>query len=387
MIRVSTSVLAGAFAMVLTSTGAVGQVRGAPEWPDESRAPQAGLRERLLEHNPILVVRPMAAILGDGGHEQRILARATWPATDTTPDFALHLLAGLSLGRDGYSRSGIRIDAADHLGPVRLTGATTVSTGSGAGPRHAISITLAAGVPALRLDLRTTWLRDGRSSATRTLEPAAPTPGFPGPDHAYDGRYTDGELNARHRIGRVELRLTGGQRFGGNAHGTRTWLYGEAERLVWRRLGVQLSGGVRPARADLGQRGGRFAQLGLSMDTWATSSSAPVPVPMPDRTAEMPSVEVFEAGRYRVRLRVPGARRVELKGDITDWTIVALVRSEWADVWEITVHKPAGVYHINIRKDDGEWIVPPGLVAVPDRFGGSTGMLTLPPIKEVDDEA
>src|SRR5690606_596889 len=113
----------------------------------------------------------------------------------------------------------------------------------------------------------------------------------------------------------------------------------------------------------------------------------PVPVPMPDRTAEMPSVEVLEAGRYRVRLRVPGARRVELKGDITDWTIVALVRSEWADVWEITVHKPAGVYHINIRKDDGEWIVPPGLVAVPDRFGGSTGMLTLPPIKEVDDEA
>lgn len=51
---------------------------------------------RLLAMRPRVIVWPMAALLDDGSSEQRLAARATWPGSDTAPDFALHLLAGLA---------------------------------------------------------------------------------------------------------------------------------------------------------------------------------------------------------------------------------------------------------------------------------------------------
>jgi len=354
-----------------------------PPWPDESRDPWNDAFERLFEQDLRLVVRPMAAVLGDGTHEQRLNARVTWPAADTAPDFALHLLLGLATGRDAYTRSGLRVDIGHELGPVRFAGSATVAAGYGNGPREAVSLRIGGGLSALRFEVRTTWLRGGPSGSVRTLEPGAPS--LPGSVVQSDDRYTDGELGALHRLGPVAFRLTAGQRFSGETRGTRQWLFGEADIPVWRRFGIVLAGGVRPERADLAQRGGRFAQLGVRMDI-RSARKDPDPVPPPDTRPAAPAVVPVEPDAYLVRLHVPGARRVELKGDVTDWEVVALRRSaQGPDLWEATFHKPAGIYHVNIRVDGGEWAVPPGLVAVPDRFGGSVGVLDFPPMQGAND--
>ena len=271
------------------------------------------------------------------------------------------------------------------LGPTRMTGAASAITGSGAGPRQAISLSLGTGIRSLTFELRTTWFQGAPIDTSRTPVDSEPLPLLPGGSRTYDGHYTDGELHARRRLGPTGLRVTGGLRFGGDSHGPRRWLFGELDLPLWRRFGLLAAGGVRPERADLAQPGGRFAQLALRMDM-----SSPRPelarAPRPDLAAPAATAVLpLAKGRYLLRFYLPGAQRVELKGDLTDWQVVALRRSSaGAGLWETTVEKPAGVYHVNIRVDGGEWTAPQGLAAVPDRFGGSAGVLALPPFQEED---
>ncbi len=69
---------------------------------------------------------------------------------------------------------------------------------------------------------------------------------------------------------------------------------------------------------------------------------------------------------------------VELKGDLTDWQPVRMQPSRRdPGVWEVVIAVAPGLYHVNLRIDGGEWIVPPGLATVPDGFGGDTGLLAL----------
>src|SRR5690606_29483395 len=100
MRRAAVAAVACALAAAASPPGAAAQGRVPPGWPDESRGTRRGAFGWLIEQHPRLVVRPMAALLGAGTHEQRLNARATWPAADTAPDFALHLFAGLAAGRD-----------------------------------------------------------------------------------------------------------------------------------------------------------------------------------------------------------------------------------------------------------------------------------------------
>ena len=75
-------------------------------------------------------------------------------------------------------------------------------------------------------------------------------------------------------------------------------------------------------------------------------------------------------------------------GDVTDWTAVPMrTTPRVSDSWELVLQAAPGIYAINIRTDGSDWKVPPGLVAVPDRFGGTAGMLTLPAIEEGIHEA
>lgn len=383
MRRAAISVLACVLAAA-SPPGAAAQGRSPSGRPDGSPTTGAGLLARLIEERPHLVVWPMAALLGDGTHEQRLDMRATWPATDTAPDVALHLLAGLNSGQEAYGRSGLRIDVRERLGPTRLTGSASVSAGSGAGPRQAFSLAIGSGIHAISFEVRTTWLQGGPTGINRTPESGVPNPGLPLPSRTHEGRYTDGELHAERPIGRAGIRFTGGQRFGGEAHGTPRWLFGVAEIPIRRRFGIALAGGTRPERVDLGQSGGRFAQLALRLDFSGAPRIEPVdpPDPLPATHAVVP----LAPGRYQLLLHLPGARRVELKGDVTDWNVVSLHRSTRGDdVWETQFEKPSGIYHINIRVDGGDWIVPHGLVTVPDRFGGTVAVLILPPIEEVND--
>jgi len=101
----------------------------------------------------------------------------------------------------------------------------------------------------------------------------------------------------------------------------------------------------------------------------------------PRPAARAPSVSVGspdEGGRRALRLVLPGARRVELRGDMTSWSVVTLEPAAGrAQAWEGRFALPDGVYHFAVRVDGGEWRVPPGVPAVDDGFGGEVGVLVV----------
>jgi len=73
----------------------------------------------------------------------------------------------------------------------------------------------------------------------------------------------------------------------------------------------------------------------------------------------------------------PSAQTVELSGDFTQWTPLAL-GSEGSGWWTTTVALASGTHEVNVRVNAGSWQVPPGLMAIKDEFGGTAGLLTVP---------
>jgi hypothetical protein len=244
------------------------------------------------------------------------------------------------------------------------------------------SVQAAGNAGMLRLDLRTTWVNDPRARDTVRL----PDVGQPPTGVSLDGRYTDAELSAAPPLGRASGVLTMGLRFGAadlataGAGEVRTaapdrWAFGVLTMPLSGRLALQLGAGVQPALPDRAQFGGRFARFGFVWQVNGSSSAgAPPPAPAPPPSALHAIAE--GPASFRVRIALPAASRVEIKGGFTDWKPVALQRAE-DGVWETVLPAAPGVYAVNIRIDDGNWIVPPGLPAVPDEFGGMAGLLSL----------
>ena len=75
-----------------------------------------------------------------------------------------------------------------------------------------------------------------------------------------------------------------------------------------------------------------------------------------------------------IRVRAPGAESVTLTGDFTDWQPVPMLRAD-GDRWEVTWPITPGVHRVNVRVNNGEWIVPRGLRVELDDFGGAVGIL------------
>jgi hypothetical protein len=127
---------------------------------------------------------------------------------------------------------------------------------------------------------------------------------------------------------------------------------------------------------ELGLAGGRFAGLGLRL-TLNGGAAARKASPLPPAAAETGSLElirVAESGRYQLKLRVAADAGVEVRGDFTDWTPLALVRAK-DGTWSAMLDVRPGIYQIEMRLDTGDWTVPPGVVLVPDGFGGKVGIL------------
>ena len=78
--------------------------------------------------------------------------------------------------------------------------------------------------------------------------------------------------------------------------------------------------------------------------------------------------------RVTLTLRAPGARQVEIAGDFTEWSPVALSRAH-GDTWSVSVPLAPGVYRLNVRVDDGEWTPPPGVSRTVDAYEGTVGVL------------
>ena len=83
-----------------------------------------------------------------------------------------------------------------------------------------------------------------------------------------------------------------------------------------------------------------------------------------------------DRGARRLRVRVPGARSVELAGDFTNWQPIALRQGD-TDEWEVTLPIAPGVHRIAIRVDGDGWTTPPGVAAVADEFQGTVGVIVV----------
>ena len=198
-------------------------------------------------------------------------------------------------------------------------------------------------------------------------------------------RFADSQAAARWEGDRVEAGLSGGVRSGNRFATTggtnRSWGSVSVVVRLTRYAAIVGSAGTYPRDFAEGFAGARFASVGIRVAT-PRGPSADGVSSLRRRDSDTPrSVTAFQvesagAGRWTLRVRAPGLHNVELTGDFTDWKPVTL--SPAADGWWTTTLAIApGTYQMNVRVDGGPWLVPPGLIAVRDEFGGVFGVLTV----------
>lgn len=158
-------------------------------------------------------------------------------------------------------------------------------------------------------------------------------------------------------------------------------VWGSVAVTRWLRpgIGVNASVGTYPVDFTQGYPGGQFVSLSLRL-----SSIRPARDNIVSRPAYEPAssdLTAFEVRRiagdsYRLRVRAPSARTVELAGDFTRWAAVKMDRQAdgW---WSTTVSIVSRTNEVNVRLDGGKWRVPPGLPPLVDEFGGTSGLLIL----------
>jgi len=194
--------------------------------------------------------------------------------------------------------------------------------------------------------------------------------------------YLDGEVGARVVRGRVDATLYGGWRRWSELREAPGSTWGGVTAAFWLtgHVAVVLGAGSYPADVAQGFPSGSYLSLGLRLAT----ARPPEPerdalrVRLPETGAAAPEFEVRpdRPGFRRIRTRAPGASRVELMADFTDWRVIEL-RPD-GDRWAAVVPLGPGVYRVNLRIDGGAWTAPPGLPLLSDEFGGTVGILVVP---------
>lgn len=215
-----------------------------------------------------------------------------------------------------------------------------------------------------------TWL----FSATNTHVGDTTYTDIQGASHAQRGRLTfDGSLGVR-----------AWSRGGG--HG----VYGEASGGIalspW--LSLIISGGRYPTDPTRGSVSGRYLGLafrisalphrqGLALPvrpSHVTHHSAPDPADPVSPTIEL---RACRCAGVAFLVHAPGAVRVEVAGDFSNWEPVTLSPAD-GGAWTTVLGLSRGTYRFNIRIDGGDWIVPAGVSRLADEFGGDVGLLRVP---------
>ncbi len=202
--------------------------------------------------------------------------------------------------------------------------------------------------------------------------------------------YIDAALALGWETRAIELSAIAGYRSGDRLPvlGGTDQAWGSISIVAWLTpwAGVVAGAGTYPVDLTQGFPGGRFLTLGMRFSP--RRRSLPIAEPFTEngtaaaRDATSPSaIAAFEAmpaadGLYTLRVRAPRASRVEVNADFTDWQPLHLtaVGAGW---WSTTLHIARGAHQMNARIDGGPWLVPPGLAAVADEFGGSVGILVV----------
>jgi hypothetical protein len=191
-------------------------------------------------------------------------------------------------------------------------------------------------------------------------------------------RYTDAQVTGSLNLARADINASAGFRSGSRLPtlGGTAKSWGSASVTGWiaSRIALVASAGTYPVDLTQGFPGGRFASLSIRFGSRRfTPSREPVLVPLPRNVFVL---RTLSSATREIRIRNPRAGKVEIMGDFTDWTPVAL-QSEGSEWWSISLPITPGIHEMNVRFDGGEWTTPPGLQKKSDEFGGAVGVLVV----------
>lgn len=187
-------------------------------------------------------------------------------------------------------------------------------------------------------------------------------------------RWSEAEGRLYWGVGRWSLDLSVGGRMAAAGVGAAMWATADASVLVNPRLAIVGGVGSTPGGVASRLPAHRYASIGVRLMRSAPASRELPPELQP--VAVSFELEQVEPGHYRVALRAPRARVVELTGDFTAWKPVALQRAH-GDWWETTLSITPGTHQVNIRINGERWIAPPGATVVDDDFAGVVGVIVV----------
>ena len=215
---------------------------------------------------------------------------------------------------------------------------------------------------------------DRTSFTERRLKPGAVLDSLTPRQDTLFGRslteYTDASLGARWRAGPLELAGSVARRLGGSGLQATSW---SLSATRWLTPQLALVGGTGRYAADpaLSLPAGRYATLALRIGVGGGSSA------QPEKESASPPAGFTRArrgddGLVALQVRAPRAAAVELMGDFTDWTPVALIRGR-SGVWQVRLPVSPGIHRLVVRIDGGEWRAPPGAPQTLNEFGVAVG--------------
>lgn len=186
--------------------------------------------------------------------------------------------------------------------------------------------------------------------------------------------WRDAELGMHWSAGRLAFQGVVGARFSVTNEPNETWGQVQGSLALAPDIALIAASGIHPSSAAYGVPRARFLELGFRV---APSALMRPRLPSGVRpTASAFQVDEAERGQRTLRIRVPGARSVELSGDFTNWQPIALARGE-TDQWEATLPITPGMHRLAIRVNGEAWTPPPGIAAVPDEFQGTVGVVVI----------
>jgi hypothetical protein len=196
-------------------------------------------------------------------------------------------------------------------------------------------------------------------------------------------RYTDIESALQLNSGSLELVASAGLReWSGSSTGSNTaWGMGSAAYWLGRHVAIVASAGTYPADYAQGLPQGTYGSLGLRLATARPGMATPklgAQLLAADgrRRAPVLGVRRRSADNVTLTLTAAGAGKVEIMGDFTGWTPVALTQTG-TDRWAVTLPIQSGSHRMNVRIDGGAWGVPPGMASLSDEFSGLVGLLVI----------
>lgn len=182
------------------------------------------------------------------------------------------------------------------------------------------------------------------------------------------------EAGAQWVAGRVQLEAFVGARPAVASFPAAMWAQAGGNIELPHGFGLQFAAGTSPARIGLGLPSSRFVSVGLRVQPGHESppSNAKPAAPLVAFTVHPDGGRVFT-------LTYAGAPAgmVQLAGDFNAWTPIDLTEDGHGR-WRATIALAPGVHHVSLRVNGGQWFAPPGIPAVPDDFGGTTGIIDVP---------